>query len=67
MKRGLIPKAIAYAKNVKAIENHSFQAWLQQTIDREDLIWWARNGEESWTIPQKEPVGFKRFISFITP
>lgn len=43
--RNAIPKAIAYSRNVRAIENHSFQAWLRQTIEREDLIAWAR-GEE---------------------
>lgn len=41
----LIPKALAYAKNVNAVENNSFQAWLQEKVDREDLIWWARKEE----------------------
>lgn len=45
MTRGLIPKAVAYARNVNAIENHSFQAWLQKVVDREDLIWWAQQPE----------------------
>jgi len=46
MSRGLIPKAIAYSKTVNAVDNHSFQKWLQEKVDREDLIWWARKDED---------------------
>lgn len=41
----LIPKAIAYARNVRAIENNSYQAWLRQVVEREDLIAWAQKEE----------------------
>lgn len=42
----LIPKAIAYSKNVNAIENHSFQAWLSEKVEKEDLIWWAQQPDK---------------------
>ena len=41
--RNAIPKAIAYSRNVHAIENHSFQAWLKQQIEKEDLIAWGQS------------------------
>ena len=43
--RNAIPKAIAYAKNVRTVENHSFQAWLSEIIKKEDLIAWAQQEE----------------------
>jgi hypothetical protein len=44
--KNAIPKAIAYAKNVNAIENHSFQAWLKEKVEREDLIAWAQREDD---------------------
>lgn len=72
MTQRLIPKALAYARNVRAIENHSFRHWLEQTIQREDLIAWARREEERplvgcipYDVP-KEPWK-RRFISPLIP
>ena len=53
--KNLIPKAIAYAKNVNAIENHSFQAWLQEKVEREDLIWWAQREENRPLVSDTDP------------
>ncbi len=54
--RNAIPLAIAYARNVHAIENHSFQRWLQEKVEREDLIWWARRPEERELLEDQEEV-----------
>lgn len=53
--RNAIPKAIAYAKNVNAIENHSFQKWLQEKVDKEDLIWWAQKDHVRELRPDTTP------------
>lgn len=46
MDTNLIPKAVSYAKNVNAIENHSYQEWLRQIIKREDEMAWAQSEKE---------------------
>jgi hypothetical protein len=67
MKTKLIPRAIAYAKDCKTIENHSFQSWLQEVVEREDLIAWARDWKETWTEPKEAPKGFRAFVSQLVP
>jgi hypothetical protein len=79
MKRAnLIPKAIAYAKDCHTIENWSFQKWLQDTIDREDLIAWAQRDDivrvvgvvppsRMYESDKKETRFFRRFLSPILP
>ena len=76
--KNFIPKAIAYSRDVRAIENHSYQAWLAEVIKKEDLIAWSRRPEVRQPMsiaglpsklygPVKKETFFRRFVSQLIP